>query len=613
MDADGRKMDFTPQGSRPGGGVMGAVESESLPTHMEVEAALKRVLGSQSFATSPRLQELLGFVVAATLDGDAERLKEYSVAVDVFKRPPGFDPRMDSIVRVQASRLRKQLADYYRKAGGAETIRIDVPAGGYAATFTRMSQSPVKLAAGRDLTPANGEAGPESEPETVPESGRGGRPPGPPQAGPDRKRHVFVLLTVATLVLAALVTAAVMMRGQDGRTLLADPSGPTVFIARYNLIDGEDEVGRQLRDGLQYELIDRLSRFPELSVLGIDTVYGAGVDAARLNPRGADFILSGSVQSTDGGLQVTNQLVRTSDNTVVWSRAFSSELSDAYDLLDVQSDIAGDVAGQLGQPYGVIQEKLNLDADHPRSLALQDYLCVVDANGYARSKSVERHFRVRDCLEQAVARSPHYAPAWAKLSWMYGDEARFGFNRRAEAPPPFERARAAAMQAVEADPTTAIGHQYLSIALFNLGEDQGFRAAGEKALLLNPNNSEILADFGQQLILVDGSERGKELVERAIELNPGHPPWYFGGLAIYHLVHGDREEALHFAQNFSADGSPMAMYTLAAAWRLNGDDARADQVLADLEARSPGAVSNREERMKALRMARKVEQLIFGD
>ncbi len=598
-------MEFTPQAGRSGGAGDGVFEGESAPSRGEVEQALGRVLGSQGFAASPRLQELLGFVVAATLDGDAERLKEYSVAVDVFKRPAAFDPRLDSIVRVQASRLRKQLADYYRKAGAGETVRIDVPAGGYSATFTRISRPAARETA---FVPA-GAASPAAGIGEA--SGSRGAPVAAVAADEgERKRYVFALLGVATLVLVALVAAAVMMRG--GERPLADPSGPTIFVARYNLIDDEP-VGRQVRDGLQYELIDRLSRFPELSVLGIDTVYGSGGDAARLDPRGADFILSGSVQPTATVMQVTNQLVRTSDNTIVWSRSFSSELSDAYDLLDVQSDIAGEVAAQLGQPYGVIQEKLNLGADHVRSLALQDYLCVVSANIYSRNKSAARHLEVRDCLEAAVARSPHYAPAWAKLSWMYGDEDRFGFNVKTGEAPPFERAREAAMRAVEADPSTAMGHQYLSIALFNLGDDQGFRAAGEKALLLNPNNSEILADLGQQLILVDGSERGKQLVERAIELNPGHPAWYFGGLAIYHLEHGNREEALRYARNFSADGSPMAMYTLAAAWRLNGENARANEVLKELETRFPGAVSRRAERMKALRMARRVERLIFGN
>jgi len=57
--------------------------------------------------------------------------------VDVFGRPEGFDPRLDSIVRTQASRLRKQIALYYERQGAKETVRIEAPPGSYQAVFSR--------------------------------------------------------------------------------------------------------------------------------------------------------------------------------------------------------------------------------------------------------------------------------------------------------------------------------------------------------------------------------------------------------------------------------------------------------------------------------------------
>ena len=64
------------------------------------------------------------------------------------------------------------------------------------------------------------------------------------------------------------------------------------------------------------------------------------------------------------------------------------------------------------------------------------------------------------------------------------------------------------------------------------------------ALRLNPNNSEILACAAHMPMLRDGSERALELAEKAIAMNPGHPPRYCGPLANYYLLKGDGQKAL---------------------------------------------------------------------
>jgi adenylate cyclase len=291
---------------------------------------------------------------------------------------------------------------------------------------------------------------------------------------------------------------------------------------------------------------------------------------------------------------------------------FDSPLADASGVLSLQSEIAGDVAAQLGQPYGVIQEKLKVELTAARRLSLEDYLCVLDAYDYSRDKSEASHLRVRTCLEQVTQRSPNYSPAWAKLSWMYGDEERMAFNRRLNERPPFERAREAAGRAVEADAGSAMAHQYLAIALFHLGDDDAFRAEMEKALVLNPNNSEILADAGLTLTLLDVSERAREVSEKAILLNPGHPAWYYAAPAAYHLLRGEKEAAMQNALRYAPESSPASAYLLAAAYRLNGEAARADETLEELGRRTPSAISDRGALLKSLRFPPKLADLIFG-
>ena len=97
--------------------------------------ALDRVLASQTFANAPRLSRFLRYVVERKLAGDETGAKEYSIALDVFDRDSSFDPRLDTIVRVQARRLRRRLEHYYENEGREEQLRIEIPKGGYSPQF----------------------------------------------------------------------------------------------------------------------------------------------------------------------------------------------------------------------------------------------------------------------------------------------------------------------------------------------------------------------------------------------------------------------------------------------------------------------------------------------
>ena len=103
----------------------------------EIRAELDRILASKSFVSAGRLSRLLRYIVDKTLAGESNQLKEYAVGVEVFERDAKYDPRVDSIVRVEAGRLRSKLDEYYNGDTQAPGIRIGLPRGGYAATFER--------------------------------------------------------------------------------------------------------------------------------------------------------------------------------------------------------------------------------------------------------------------------------------------------------------------------------------------------------------------------------------------------------------------------------------------------------------------------------------------
>jgi hypothetical protein len=109
------------------------------PAAQDIREQVGRLLGSVAISRSESTRRLLGYLCEKSLAGEADSLKEYAVGVDAFGKPPNYDPRQDSIVRFQASRLRQKINEYYQTEGKSDPIAIDFPKGGFKLVFRRQS------------------------------------------------------------------------------------------------------------------------------------------------------------------------------------------------------------------------------------------------------------------------------------------------------------------------------------------------------------------------------------------------------------------------------------------------------------------------------------------
>jgi len=194
------------------------------PVSREAERAeLQAVLQSPLFARSPTLTHLLSYLCEKAFAGESEQIKEYSVAVDVFGRPDSFEPDADSIVRVQANRLRKRLADYYALEGADHSLRIVIPVGQYVPVFEQM---PAKSAA--DMPPN------ELRPAVI-----------APAAGWPRRKKTITILSLATavIIVAAIIVATMLVARQKtalGTAVRPVYSPPPVAESPVGLPAGEE-------------------------------------------------------------------------------------------------------------------------------------------------------------------------------------------------------------------------------------------------------------------------------------------------------------------------------------------------------------------------------------
>lgn len=198
----------------------------------------------------------------------------------------------------------------------------------------------------------------------------------------------------------------------------------------------------------------------------------------------------------------------------------------------------------MAQPYGVI---FSTDVTHSQELPPDDldaYLCTLRFYAYRADLRADKHAEARDCLETAIARFPTFATAWAMLSIAYLDEDRFLFNSRTGSLLPLTRALEAARRAVKLDPENARAQQALMLALFFNQQLTELLRVGEEALAQNPNDTELMSEFGIRVAMSGQWRRGEQLLEEALARNPGNSDYYHGALALTAYMQQNDEKAL---------------------------------------------------------------------
>jgi hypothetical protein len=186
-------------------------------------AELEVVLASTLFLRARDLSKILKYVCERHFSNQTDAIKEYSVAVEALGRGPDFRPEEDSIVRVQAARLRKQLKRYYETDGVEHALQVRISPTGYKPEFvaTRTPAGPVAESA--FLV--------EPGPAIIPENGTALNRPAGPRPRSSRRMLALALALVAAASVLAVVATAVMYHSFKGSaeihsSLPAPPSAP---------------------------------------------------------------------------------------------------------------------------------------------------------------------------------------------------------------------------------------------------------------------------------------------------------------------------------------------------------------------------------------------------
>ncbi len=521
--------------------------------------ALDRVLASSDFSANARRRAFLEYIVERTLAGDGPRLKGYTIAVEVFGRSEDFDPQSDSVVRLEARRLRADLDGYYANAGRTDPVRIAIPKGSYIPTFERTNIVPDQPVAPDDPAAPEPVATPESHP----------RP---------RSRLSHLLLPLAGVLFLVLAGGGIFLWQVWDRDLVgtrAEARLPAVVVRPFESA-GPTESSRFMAMGMTNALIGDLMRFPGIRVYDWDSErVGRAISGAGLP---AFYEVTGNVHVQDETVYVFTELHDARTARILWSESYQRPLRPEA-LTKVQAEAADEIATALGQTYGVIADDLRRKAAMDASAEIDSYLCVQRAFGYRRAFENTTYQPVIDCLQRTVERDPNYADAWAMLGWTYLDAGRFAFDGHQDPAPDYEAARAASERAMELDPDNTLALKSLAAVEYYTGNFDRAERLSRRAAELNPNDPDALAQLGYRLVIRGNPEEGLPLLERAMARTVNPPFWYNYAIALDRFKNGDYVAMDRIVRRYEHDDTGFGEAMSAIVAGALGQSARAREAL----------------------------------
>ena len=304
-------------------------------------------------------------------------------------------------------------------------------------------------------------------------------------------------------------------------------------------------------DGLSEELLNLLTKLPELRVIGRTSSFqfkGRNEDLRVIGEKlNVAHILEGSVRKSGEKLRITAQLIRAADGSHLWSQTYDRTLDDIF---VVQDDIAGEVVQAL---------KLTLLATtsvtRSRPVDPETYNLALQGRYFGERRGQKDLVRAVEYFRRALVRDSDYAPAWAGLSRAYAYQADDGYVPVAAG---YRRAREAAEKALALDPQLTDAH--LALGWIQLVYDWDWAAADtsfRKALALEPGSVMALRRAGSLARTLGRFSEAIDLAHKAIERDPLRPGSYVNvGLALLAVNRdAEAEAAFRKAIELNPDGA----------------------------------------------------------
>lgn len=300
---------------------------------------------------------------------------------------------------------------------------------------------------------------------------------------------------------------------------------PSILVLPFVNMSGTAEQ-EYFVDGLTEDILTELSRFRDLFVISRNTAFkfkGQAVDVRQTAQEvGVQFVVEGSVRRAGNRVRITVQLIEGETDRHLWAERYDRDLEDIFAL---QDEITMAIVAVLpGRVEAAARDRA--ERKPPENLAA--YECVLEAKTLHHRSRREDNARAYERITRAIELDPNYAHAHAWKACILGQQWVYGWCRD---PQENERAIAAELEiALALDENDSDVQRVLaSLSILRNNHDRAVFHQN-RALKLNPNDDLIVVQQGEVLTWIGQPEEGVPWIQKAMKLNPFHPPRFWSHL-----------------------------------------------------------------------------------
>jgi TolB-like protein len=313
---------------------------------------------------------------------------------------------------------------------------------------------------------------------------------------------------------------------------------PSVAVLALANLSG-DPANDHLCEGIVEDVIVDLSRFRSLMVIARHSAFLFRLEdtppreiARRL---GARYLLAGSLRRSGKRARIAVELIEAETEAVLWSDRFEIQMDEVFDLHD---EITGAVASRLAVQIDFAERRQ--ESYYPRDM--RAYGLVLRGRHLMSRFTKEANAHARRLFEEAIAIAPDYGRAYSAMSRTHNLDWRYSWSPEPDRS--LDTAVELARNAIQRDRLDATGFAELGYAyLYRKRHDESL-AEYAKALALNPNDADIIAQYADALVYAGQPSKSVELLAKAMRLNPCYPDQYLWDLADAYNAMGRSAEVI---------------------------------------------------------------------
>ncbi len=364
-------------------------------------------------------------------------------------------------------------------------------------------------------------------------------------------------------------TASVSAKANEPLPL---PDKPTIAVLPFTNLSGDPEQ-EYFADGISEDIITGLSKNPDLFVISRNSTFTYKGKSVRVRDvsedLGAQYVLEGSVRKAGQRIRVTAQLIDAASDHHLWAERYDRDLDDIF---AVQDEVVGSIVHALGATDGVLEKSERQRSIETSVTNPSAYDCYLQAREHFTRHGDSGFEEAEVLYEKAIGLDPSFARAYSALAMLHF--LRFKLYLTASFESIEQKTLDLALRSVRLDPDDYRAHWVLGRLYSYQGKHAQSLAEFDRALRINPNDANLLANSAEDLIYSGRVEEAMDRCKRAIRLNPNCPDsyWWVLGFSYFHL--GRYEDALEALERMTAPDPARRLLAAVYAYLGRLDEAR---------------------------------------